>query len=232
MSGPSVSASRVGIVAGAPGRERGVLGRSVRALAPTAECVRTLAHHRRRHARAAEREQSDRCAVGPAERGVVDHRPHEHGSRDHDRDCVALDQLQRASGLPSVHQHRRDRARDGEQYAVGESGDVRHGHGEQQRLTRSHRVGGGDRVGLDPQRLMRVDDALRFGGRARGPEDDRGIVDRDCDRGPNCALGQRVVAAHDDDLAARARRRAPAPDSRCHGTGSAPRRAARSYDRG
>ncbi len=104
---------------------------------------------------------------------MLDHRPHEHRRTDHDRDVLAFEQLERAPRFPRVHQHRSDARRHGQQDRVRQPGDVRDRHRHEHRFARPHVVRGRNRVRLDPQRLVRMDDALRIRRRPGGPQDQR-----------------------------------------------------------
>ena len=157
------------------------------------------------------------------------------GVRDHHRDRSRLRAASSARArVPRVHQHRGDRVGDRQQHAVREPGDVRDRHRQQQRLAGAHVVRGRDGVGLDAQRLVRVHDALRLGGRARRPQDDGRVVDA---RPPASGVGRRRRAA----ARRRARRRTSpsnpasraARGSRCRETsrGTAISRGARSARR-
>ena len=224
-----------GVVAEPAGGERRVLGRAVRALAPAAERGARLrapspARRPRRRARTAG-PTTCRCARTAGWSIIV---------RMNTGVLIITAMRSRSTsssaraGLPRVHQHRGDRRRHREQHAVGEAGDVRDRHREQERLARAHVVRGGDRVGLDAQALVRVHDAFRVGGRARGPQDHGRIVDarrrRRAARGSTSGSGASPRTSI--TVPVEPGRRARAPDSRCRGTRAArPRRARRVWSR-
>ena len=158
------------------GRDRGCLGRPVRALHDGAEGFAGLLDERRRHARPARGDEAQR----PHPLGAEARRRHqgdeERRRPDHEGDAFGLDELQRMFGIPPLHQngpHARDPR---EEHAVEEAGDVGQRRRHEDGVVRAESVDIAHELRLVGQAPLGVEHGLRRPRRARGEEGDSEIA--------------------------------------------------------